>query len=112
MIRAFNSSVRLGMKLTPDVLALVQAFREWMLEQGRLLALLQEPAEKYLHVLDDRLLQEKGLERAKVDAIVSERAAVRLAKDFKRSDELRDDLLKLGIAIQDTPQGTTWEVAK
>ena len=112
VIRAFNSSVRLGMKLTPDVLALVQAFREWMLEQGRLLALLQEPAEKYLHVLDDRLLQEKGLERAKVDAIVSERAAVRLAKDFKRSDELRDDLLKLGIAIQDTPQGTTWEVAK
>jgi cysteinyl-tRNA synthetase len=58
------------------------------------------------------LLKQKGYERAAIDAIVAERTAVRAAKDFKKSEELRDRLVSMGIAIQDSPQGTTWEVAK
>ena len=30
-------------------------------------------------------------------------------KDYKRSDELRDELLEMGIAIKDTREGTSWE---
>jgi cysteinyl-tRNA synthetase len=112
VIKAFNSSVRAGQKVTPEVLATAQRFVGWLKAQGELLALFQEEPHEYLRLLDDRLLQEKGLERATVDAKIAERAAVRAAKDFKRSDEIRDELLAMGIAVSDTPAGAVWEVAK
>ena len=112
MIKAFNSSVRAGQKVTPEVLATAQRFTAWMHTQGEMLALFRESPAAYLLKLDDRLLAEKGLERAAIDAKLAERAAVRAAKDFKRSDEIRDELAALGIAVSDTPQGAVWEVAK
>jgi cysteinyl-tRNA synthetase len=45
---------------------------------------------------------------AAVDALVAERQAARKAKDFKRSDAIRDELLAKGIVLEDTPQGVRW----
>ncbi len=112
VLKGFNSLVRAGSKLTPEVVATARAFREFTSSQGQLLALFQEQPQAYLRSLDDRLLEEKGLTRDAVDEKVEARSAVRAAKDFKKSDELRDELVKLGIALYDSPQGTTWEVAK
>ena len=30
-------------------------------------------------------------------------------KDFKRADEIRDELLAQGVEIKDGPEGTTWQ---
>ena len=46
---------------------------------------------------------------AEIDALVAERAAARKAKNFKRSDEIRDQLAAMGIVIEDTPQGPRWK---
>jgi cysteinyl-tRNA synthetase len=112
VIKAFNSAIRAGMKVTPEVLATAQKFKAWVHDQGALMAMFQQEAASYLNLLDNRLLAEKGLDRADVDALVAERSAVRAAKDFKKSDELRDALLAKGIAVSDTAQGSHWEVAK
>lgn len=112
VIKAFNTGVRAGMKVTPEVLTTAQKFKAWVLENGEMMALFQRRAADYLTSLDDRLLASKGLARADIDALVAERSAVRAAKDFKRSDELRDALLAKGIAVSDTAQGSVWEVAK
>lgn len=45
---------------------------------------------------------------AKVEALLIQRAAARTAKDWPKSDQLRNDLLALGVEIKDTPTGTTW----
>jgi cysteinyl-tRNA synthetase len=42
---------------------------------------------------------------ADVQVLVEERQTARRAKDFKRSDEIRDQLTKLGWVIEDTAQG-------
>lgn len=112
VVRSFNAQVRLGAKVTADVLKTALAFRDWLMKQGELLSLFQEPPAEFLRLLDDMLLTQKGLERMKIDQLVLERNAVRTAKDFKKSDELRDQLIAMGIALQDTAQGTFWEVAK
>jgi cysteinyl-tRNA synthetase len=42
---------------------------------------------------------------AEVQALVEERQAARKAKNFKRSDEIRDQFKATGWVIEDTPQG-------
>jgi cysteinyl-tRNA synthetase len=41
-------------------------------------------------------------------ALIEERQAARKAKDFKKSDEIRDLLLEKGIILEDTPTGVKW----
>jgi cysteinyl-tRNA synthetase len=48
------------------------------------------------------------LEDAEIDQLLQERKDVRIAKDFKRSDEIRIYLLDNGVEIKDSPAGTTW----
>src|SRR5882724_6463603 len=42
---------------------------------------------------------------AEVDRLVSERSDARKRRDWRRSDELRDELQKLGWSVEDTPSG-------
>ncbi len=46
---------------------------------------------------------------ATVEAKLAERLAARQAKDWSRADAIRDELLEMGVAIKDGPQGTMWE---
>ncbi len=45
---------------------------------------------------------------ADVENLIEERIAARKAKNFARSDEIRDQLAQEGIILEDTPQGTRW----
>jgi len=46
---------------------------------------------------------------AEIQTLITEREEARKNKDFKKSDEIRDELLKKGIVLDDTPQGTVWK---
>jgi cysteinyl-tRNA synthetase len=47
---------------------------------------------------------------AKVDELIKERHAARRDRDFKRADQIRDELAGLGVVLEDTPQGTRWKL--
>jgi cysteinyl-tRNA synthetase len=47
-----------------------------------------------------------------MELVVHLRAEARAKRDFATSDAIRDGLKKIGIAIQDGKQGTTWEIAR
>ena len=53
-----------------------------------------------------------GVDADRVNALISDRAAARARKDFKESDRIRDELAAMGVAIKDSKDGTTWEVAR
>lgn len=50
-----------------------------------------------------------GLDAAAIEALLVERTQARKAKNFARSDEIRDLLAAQGIVIEDTPQGPRWK---
>ena len=50
-----------------------------------------------------------AIEDAEVDALISERTAARKAKEFARSDKIRDELLARGIVLEDTKAGVRWK---
>jgi cysteinyl-tRNA synthetase len=68
------------------------------------LGLLQRDPEAYLKSGGE----EGGLTAERIEALIEERLAARKAKDFKRSDAIRDELKAAGIVLEDGPLGTQW----
>jgi cysteinyl-tRNA synthetase len=50
-----------------------------------------------------------GLTDEEVDALIAERNAARKQRNFKRSDEIRDELAAKGIVIEDAKDGVRWK---
>lgn len=46
-----------------------------------------------------------------IEKLIEERQAARKAKDFKRADAIRDELLAKGIILKDTREGVQWKKA-
>ena len=46
-----------------------------------------------------------------IEKLIAERQAARKARDFKRADEIRDQLLSQGIILEDTREGVKWKRA-
>lgn len=45
-----------------------------------------------------------------IELLIKERELARKGKDFKRADEIRDELMIKGIVLEDTARGTVWSV--
>jgi cysteinyl-tRNA synthetase len=57
--------------------------------------------------LDVVRAEEPGL-ADEVERLISEREAARKARDFARSDQIRDELRQKGIALEDSKDGVRW----
>jgi cysteinyl-tRNA synthetase len=118
LVRTANSALDIGSVLAGDrdrVLAVLQKFDAvfaviedrdaeptkaalaWAKEQG----LLEKVAPE--------LLVQQALTDADVDALIAERNTARKQRNFKRSDEIRDELAAKGIVIEDSKDGVRWK---
>jgi cysteinyl-tRNA synthetase len=66
---------------------------------------------EFLERYNARGASKAGLSAEAIEALIAERTAARKAKDFQRSDAVRDELLAQGIVLEDGPGGTTWRRA-
>ncbi len=57
---------------------------------------------------EDYLKMGIELSDAKIDEKIRQRESARASKDFAMSDQIRDELLALGIILEDSINGTTW----
>ena len=55
--------------------------------------------------------KEEEMLDADIEALIEERQAARKAKNFARADEIRDQLLGMGIVLEDTREGVKWKRA-
>ncbi len=77
---------------------------------GAALGILLDTPARYLRARRDRLVRWRGVDVARVEQLLGERAAARAAKDFARGDAIRGKLAAMGIELHDSPQGTDWSV--
>lgn len=66
---------------------------------------------KAAEVFGIKFEEETELLDEKIEALIEERIAARKARNFARSDEIRDMLKEKGVILEDTPQGTRWKRA-
>ncbi len=77
------------------------ALSELLKKLGNHIGIMRYDAEDYLKM---------GIELsdAKIDEKIRQRESARASKDFAMSDQIRDELLALGIVLEDSINGTTW----
>jgi cysteinyl-tRNA synthetase len=78
----------------------VRQVLEWAKQEGRI----QEASENTVEVAKSVELSD-----AKIEKLVAERQAARKAKNFARSDEIRNELASAGIILEDTKDGVRWK---
>ena len=72
---------------------------------------LYEELFKLSDVLGLKIEKKEEIIDKEIEDLIQERQAARKAKDFKRADEIRDELLKKGIILKDTREGVKWQRA-
>lgn len=55
--------------------------------------------------------KEEELLAEDIEKLIEERQAARKEKNFKRADEIRNELLEKGIILEDTREGVKWKRA-
>lgn len=63
---------------------------------------------KLLDVLGIPALEAQEMPEAEIAALIEARLEARRERDFAKADEIRNTLLKKGVQLEDTPQGTRW----
>ena len=85
----------------------LKKYKLQLLASGNMYGILNENPDSWLGVNVDT----NSIDASKIEALLSERELARKNRDFQRADEIRDELEKLGILIEDSPSGTTWRKA-
>jgi cysteinyl-tRNA synthetase len=75
---------------------------------AQLLGLLQVSASAWASFRPASITIDEG----KVVNLIEARNAARMAKNFKESDRIRDELAAMGVVLKDSKDGTTWEIAR
>ena len=97
---------------TPSIsdIQLLKNSAETLRTLAQVMGLLREDAHSFLTVRKNKMLSESGLDISAIETLIAERYECRLARNWSRSDEIRDLLLTQNIEIKDGPDGTTWSV--
>jgi cysteinyl-tRNA synthetase len=96
-----------GLKFIEDTLGVVPAKRQMGLYPAGV-ATTAAVGQLAIAIVNDETADEAEV-RSWVEGRLAERAAARAARDFAKSDAIRDELAKKGIQIADSGVGTSWK---
>ncbi len=109
---------------TPSVIAMIfSAMRKLNYNPGELKATIEavrrisevlgvfgsEPDE-YLMRLREKKVRVLNINTDEVERLISRRTELRNQKNYKEADAVRSQLKKMGVLLEDTPDGTIWKV--
>lgn len=77
---------------------------------GNILGILLEKPAVYFNKQQTQVLEQKSVDPNMVAKMVEERNAARKAKNWKKADQIRDQLADMDVILEDRPEGTVWKI--
>ena len=109
--RHLNSLLDISKKQrAEEILVMLKEGFEYFTRFGSILGLFQEDPTTYLDEQKKEGLRRLNLIEGEILRLLDERNLARREKNWKKSDEIRNDLLSKGIVLEDTPTGTIWKI--
>jgi len=109
LARALNR-VSARAELTTGDCELAQRLSTTLRSLAGVLGLLTDNPAHFLATVRRSELAASGLSAEQIEAKIAERQAARKAKDFRKSDEIREWLASRGVLLEDSAKGTTWRM--
>jgi cysteinyl-tRNA synthetase len=95
---------------TEEIASLLKRGFDHLLTKGWVFGLFRDDPEKYLAQQRVEGLKKLNLTEEEILQFIEERNLARKEKNYKRADEIRNNLLSKGIVLEDTPSGTNWKL--
>ncbi|MBI60621.1 cysteine--tRNA ligase [bacterium] len=111
-VRSFNHEVTSKKPKDVTLQGAARVFVTCIREIGGYFSLFQEEPVLFLKSLDQIMVKQLNLDVAYIEDLLVQRSHARANKDFKKADDIRDELLAKNVLVHDSRDGTTWEINK
>jgi len=81
-------------------------------KMGEILGILHENPENYFKTKKTAAIKEEAIDAIQVEEMIQARKNARKEKDWAKADQIRLELEKMNIIIEDRPDGTIWKILK
>ena len=88
----------------------IQSDIEDIRRTGNILGILLEKPDEYFDKKQTQVLEQKSIDPAMIAKMVEARNAARKAKDWKKADQIRNQLADMDVILEDRPEGTVWKI--
>lgn len=75
---------------------------------GSILGIFQEDPNNFFIFDKEKESFKRGLSIEKIEKLIEERKAARMAKNWAKADEIRNQLLSMGVVLKDVDNTTSW----
>jgi cysteinyl-tRNA synthetase len=75
-----------------------------------ILGILLEKPSDYFDKKQTQVFEQKSVDPAVISKMVEERDAARKARNWKKADEIRNQLSDMDVILEDRPEGTVWKI--
>ncbi len=77
---------------------------------GNILGILLEKPAVYFEKQQTQVLEQKSVDPTMIAKMVEERNAARKAKNWKKADQIRNQLADMDVILEDRPEETVWKI--
>jgi cysteinyl-tRNA synthetase len=95
---------------TEEIVSILKQGLDHFSKRGWVFGLFREDPQNYLDQQKKEGLKKLNLTEDEILKFIEERNQARKAKNYKRADEIRTDLLSKEIVLEDTSSGTNWKL--
>jgi cysteinyl-tRNA synthetase len=93
-----------------EIVSLLKQGLNHFSQMGWIFGLFQEDPELYLGEQKREGLKKLNLSEEEILKLIEDRNAARSGKNWKRADDIRNELLTKGIILEDSSSGTSWKI--
>jgi len=106
----FKYANNLLSKKNKDITDELYTLKKDIIHYYSLLGILQEKPEMFIADIKEKYLLKLGLTEQDIEMVLNERIVAKQSKNYAEADRLRQDLENRGIIINDTREGSDWDI--